>query len=150
MNKVALSLVGIAVVVIVGLYYFQYSQKEVVVVEEEFANRLPTANNMSLKKNNMNMVLFYAPWCGHCKNVMPDWDRLNQNYNNKVIKGKKVNIVKINCDENEKIASHYNIQGYPTIKLLNVNKKGEPTLYDYDDEREYSKIEQFISLMANK
>lgn len=137
----------IVLVLLVGLYYYNYNKP----IEESFnINNLPISNNMSLDKNNMNMVLFYAPWCGHCKTILPDWNKLETHYNNKQINGRKINIVKINCDENTKIATHYDIQGYPTIKLLSINKNGKPSLYDYDDERQYSKIEQFINMMSKK
>ena len=81
---------------------------------------------------------------------MPHWNKLEQNYNNKTINGRKVNIVKINCDENTQIATQYDIQGYPTVKLLSINNKGQPNLYDYDDEREFTKLEQFINMMTKK
>lgn len=133
------------------IYYIYGTTNSTDESEELFTdyNNLATANNMSLEKNNMNVILFYAPWCGYCKEIMPDWDRLYSKYNNKNINNKKVNIVKIDCDENEQIAKQYDIQGYPTIKLLSVNDNGSLKLFDYDDDRSYTKIEQFVGMMAN-
>ena len=113
-------------------------------------NNLAIANNMSLDKNNMNLVLFYAPWCGYCKVLMPDWEKLYNTYDSKTVNNKKVNIVKVNCDENKVMAEQYDIQGFPTIKLLSVNDDGTLKLYDYDDERSFSKIEQFVNIMSTK
>lgn len=142
--------IGIMVIIILvsGIYYYITNNKPV--LESLNMSKLPIANNMSLDKNNMNMVLFYAPWCGHCNTLMPHWNKLEKQYNHQKINGKNVNIVKINCDENSQLATQYDIQGYPTIKLLSINNDGTPVLYDYDDAREYSKIEQFINMMSKK
>ena len=146
-NK-SILIIFLAIIFAMFIYYIYSTTNS---TDELFTdyNNLATANNMSLEKNNMNVILFYAPWCGYCKELMPDWERLYSKYNNKNINNKKVNIVKIDCDENAQIAKQYDIQGYPTIKLLSVNDKGSLKLFDYDDERSYTKIEQFVGLMAN-
>jgi protein disulfide-isomerase-like protein len=63
------------------------------------------------------MVLFYAPWCGHCKSMMGDWEKLEK----KAPNGLK--IVKVNCDEKPEIASSQGVQGFPTIALFKGGKK---------------------------
>lgn len=151
-NKNILILGGLCIILVALLYYFKTKSN---VVSEELEEGLdmknpPIGGNMSLKKNNINLVLFYAPWCGYCKSVMPDWDRINKKFNNQTINNKKINIVKINCDENSQIAEQYDIQGYPTIKLLSSNSNGKLELFDYDDERNFNKLEQFINIMSNK
>ena len=147
-NQILFLTIGLSLVLMAIIYYYQ--NKNTPLEEGLNTNNLPISNNMSLEKNNLNMVLFYAPWCGHCKSLMPHWNKLEQNYNNQTINGRKINIVKINCDENTQIATQYDIQGYPTVKLLSIDNNGKPTLYDYDDEREFSKLEQFINMMSKK
>eukprot|EP00270_Netrium_digitus_P011488 TRINITY_DN3661_c0_g1_i1.p1 TRINITY_DN3661_c0_g1~~TRINITY_DN3661_c0_g1_i1.p1 ORF type:complete len:442 (+),score=115.82 TRINITY_DN3661_c0_g1_i1:93-1418(+) len=63
------------------------------------------------------MVEFYAPWCGHCKSLKPDYLRAAT-----ASKG----IVKfgaVNCDEHKSLASEYGIRGFPTLKIFGKNKK---------------------------
>ena len=143
-----LAIIFIVIVTVVFLFQTFYSVSE----KESFTDysNLSVSDGMSLDKNNINMILFYAPWCGHCKTLMPDWDQLYEKYNKKQMNGKVINIVKINCEENEQIAQQYDIQGYPTIKLLSVNNAGALNLFDYDDERQIGKLEQFINLMTNQ
>ena len=61
---------------------------------------------------DMFMVAFYAPWCGHCKNLLPEWTSAASQ-----LKG-KVKLAKIDATENNQMASRYQIQGYPTIKIF--------------------------------
>ena len=143
-----LAIIFIVIVTVVFLFQTFYAVSE----KESFTDysNLSVSDGMSLDKNNVNMILFYAPWCGHCKTLMPDWNRLYEKYDKKQMNGKVINIVKIDCDANEQIAKQYDIQGYPTIKLLSVNNEGALNLYDYDDERQLGKLEQFINLMTNQ
>lgn len=64
-----------------------------------------------------NMVLFYAPWCPHCKSMMGDWKRLR----NRV--GPKMEVIDVNCDEQPEMAEKYNVNGFPTIILFKNGKK---------------------------
>ena len=55
------------------------------------------------------LVDFWAPWCGHCKQLTPVLEKLVNNKNGKVI------LAKINVDENQGIAGQLNIQSIPTV-----------------------------------
>ena len=64
-----------------------------------------------------SMVLFYAPWCGHCKKVMGDWKKLQTHAPS------HVNIAKVNCDEKPEMAEKHDVKGFPTIILFKSGKK---------------------------
>jgi len=67
--------------------------------------------------SDKSMVLFYAPWCGHCKSMMSDWNKLEA----KAPSGMK--IVKVNCDEKPQVAERHAVKGFPTIILFKGGKK---------------------------
>jgi protein disulfide-isomerase-like protein len=89
-------------------------------------------------KKKPSLCLFYAPWCHHCKNMMPDFDRLKKELN-----GKLCSILKINCDENKELAKQHGIEGFPTIKFLPRGVNAPQWFVDYDGERNYNGMKKF-------
>ena len=59
------------------------------------------------------MVEFYAPWCGHCKQLQPEYVKLAKQLKNVV----KVVAMDASDDKNRAIASKYGVQGFPTLKV---------------------------------
>lgn len=74
-------------------------------------------------KNTMWLVEFYAPWCGHCKNLAPSWELAAKHLKGVV----KVGAVDMTTDES--VGRPYNIQGFPTIKFFG-NSKDSPIAYE--------------------
>ncbi|HKU33767.1 MAG TPA: thioredoxin [Candidatus Nitrosotalea sp.] len=58
-------------------------------------------------------VDFWAEWCGPCRMVGPVVEELAGEY------AGKVNFVKVNVDENNELASKYNVFSIPTLALFN-------------------------------
>lgn len=81
------------------------------------------------------LVEFYAPWCGHCKQLVPIYDQLGENYKD----SETVVIAKMDATINE--LEHTKITSFPTIKLY---KKGDNTAVDYNGERTLEGMTKFI------
>ncbi|CAG5134546.1 unnamed protein product, partial [Candidula unifasciata] len=83
-------------------------------------------------KRNRNFVMFYAPWCGHCKNLAPTWEELGRIYNN--AENSPVIISKVDCTVYKDLCALHNILGFPTLKLFtdggthNIRYKGRRDL----------------------
>ncbi|KAF7804902.1 putative protein disulfide-isomerase A6 [Senna tora] len=57
------------------------------------------------------LVEFYAPWCGHCKKLAPEYKKLGSSFR----KVKSILIGKVDCDEHKSLCNKYGVSGYPTI-----------------------------------
>lgn len=58
------------------------------------------------------LVDFWAEWCGPCKMISPILDEAASDY------GERLNIVKINVDDNTEIPQKYGVRGIPTLLLF--------------------------------
>merc|ERR1712141_444464 len=81
------------------------------------------------------LVEFYAPWCGHCKQLAPTWDKLGEKFADSA----DIVIAKMDSTGNE--LEDIKIQGFPTIKLF---KKGDNKVVDYNGERTLEGFAKFL------
>ena len=75
-----------------------------------------TFDEVVLQSDKPVLVDFWAPWCGPCRQVAPILEEIAGEH------GEKLQVVKINTDENPQIAAKYGVTSIPT---LNVYSGGE-------------------------
>ena len=90
----------------------------------------------TIESNPMVMVKFYAPWCGHCKSLAPEYEKLAQTIKNA---SKNYLLAELDSTVHKKVAERFQIKGYPTLKFF-IN--GIPI--DYDGERKAEPILAFL------
>lgn len=81
-------------------------------------------------------TLFYWKDCGHCKNMMPEWDKFMKSNSNQSVK-----VNKVEKDENPGLMDKMGVSGFPTILLT---KNGE-VVKPYEGERTAEAFQAFIN-----
>jgi len=107
------------------------NEKDVIVLTDD------NFDDMIFNDESMWLVAFYAPWCGHCQKLLPEWVSAATQ-----LRG-TVKLAKIDATENQKMAQRYQIQGYPTIKIFAPGKGKEKTVEEYQGPRDTSGIVQY-------
>jgi len=92
-------------------------------------------DEVALDKTKDVLVEFYAPWCGHCKQLAPIYDKLGEKFKD----SETVVIAKMDSTINE--LEHTKINSFPTIKLF---KKGDNQVVDYTGVRTFEGLEEFV------
>jgi len=84
------------------------------------ALELTDASFEAAKKEHAHLlVLFYAPWCGHCRQLMPDFERAAVTLKSGT---PVVQLAQVDATAETDLAEQYQIRGYPTLKFLTEGK----------------------------
>ena len=89
--------------------------------------------NIETMSNPKELIYFYWDKCGHCKDFTPIWDEFSAKY-----KG-PLKLKKIETKDAGELTKKFNIQGYPTVIL--VNEQGQHK--EFDGERTVQGLEVF-------
>jgi len=85
------------------------------------------------------LVEFYAPWCGHCKSLIPTYEKLATAYS----ADSNIVIAKIDADKHKDIGGRYGVSGFPTLKYFPKDNKASPE--PYEGARELNDLVNFIN-----
>lgn len=101
-----------------------------------------TPDNVDTVLDGSKHVLaeFYAPWCGHCKTLAPEMEKLGETIDKQ--RPADVVVAKANCDAHADICSRFQVRGYPTIKFF---PKGSQQPEDYNKGRTQDDMVAFLN-----
>lgn len=71
---------------------------------------------------DLALIEFYAPWCGHCKSLAPEYEKAAT-----TLKDENISLAKIDCTEEQALCENMEVPGFPTLKVF---KDGEFATYN--------------------
>jgi protein disulfide isomerase family A protein 3 len=84
------------------------------------------------------LVMFYAPWCGHCKRLKPEYAKAAELLKND---DPPIALAKVDCTEaGKKICERHSVSGYPTLKIFRNGEMAQ----EYNGPREAAGIVKYM------
>lgn len=91
-----------------------------------------------LRDNRQTMIEFYAPWCGHCKKLAPEYEKAAKD-----LAPSSVRLGQVDATEEKEIATRYNVKGFPTLMWFEDGQQAE-----YDGGRTAEGIVEWVTSMT--
>ncbi|XP_063980859.1 protein disulfide-isomerase A3 [Diachasmimorpha longicaudata] len=91
-----------------------------------------------LDRHEHTLVMFYAPWCGHCKRLKPEYAKAAEELTGN---DPPITLAKVDCTEaGKETCTKYGVSGYPTLKIFSKSEM----VSEYNGPREASGIAKYM------
>ena len=119
--------------------YFSYTSYIKPMISEHKLNKEFINKNID-NSEDILVMYFYTDWCPYCKKAKPEWDKFRSYVDNKNKSiDYTINTVSVNCDESKSVADKYEVDGYPTVKLIYKDK-----VHDFDAKVTKDNLVEFL------
>jgi thiol-disulfide isomerase/thioredoxin len=144
MSSTTLVIIGIILLFsVISIVYYIYYVSPTMKPKYSHNNEESMGGNGS-SSHEAELLFFYTDWCPHCKTAKPIWGEVKSEFENKTVNGYHITFTEIDCSnetaEVEQMMNKYNVEGYPTIKLL---KDGQ--VIEYDAKPSKDTLTQFLN-----
>jgi protein disulfide-isomerase A1 len=89
-----------------------------------------------IKNHDKILIEFYAPWCGHCKKLTPEYAKAAEKL---ATLDQPIALAKVDATESKELATRFEIKGFPTLKWF-VNQEPQ----DYQGGRTADEIVNWV------
>lgn len=97
---------------------------------------------------NINAILYYANWCGHCQRFKPEWERFTEKVNNEFAG----NVTVKSIEDSEisgglPVVDGHQIRGYPTV-VFDVKSDNNSKQFEYNGKRNADALMEFTKSLS--
>lgn len=99
-----------------------------------------------IRPHLLQILEFYAPWCGHCQNLKPAYEKAARSLDG------LAHVAAVDCDDdaNKPFCGMHGVKGFPTLKIVRPGKKaGRPVVEDYQGPRTATGIVEAVTAKIN-
>jgi len=154
MNRSATSLLATALLLVVTCASLLVSSYAITEPNYDKGVLVLSADNfeISLAQHKHVLVEFYAPWCGHCKKLAPEWAKAGKHFAKKWKANEFENVALAKMDMTQEgdavkaISAKYGVEGFPTLKLFTDGEVAQ----EYSGGREWKDIAAFMRLQSKE
>jgi thiol-disulfide isomerase/thioredoxin len=143
-KKFFLALFLILLFIAIGMYVYKNHIKKKIsknyVDNKEFVDKESKENKENKENKHADLYFFYTDWCPHCKTDMPIWNKFKNKVGSNSVNGVKINFINVDCGKDPGTAAKYEVEAYPTIKLVYDGK-----VIEYDAKTEIETLNEFLN-----
>ncbi|KAL3080297.1 hypothetical protein niasHS_012402 [Heterodera schachtii] len=90
-----------------------------------------------IQQHDIALAEFYAPWCGHCKKLAPEYEKAATKLKNN---DPPIPLIKVDCTAEKETCDKFGVSGFPTLKIF---RKGHVSS-EYDGPRDAEGIVKYM------
>ena len=129
--------------VIISVLYIYYTQIKPLSVKSYKPNK-EFVGHIDKYSKQVDLYYFYTKWCPYCKKSKPEWEATKEEYKIKKVNGYTINFIEIDCEEDSATADKFDIEGYPTIKLIK-----DTQVIEYNAKVDRTSLDLFLKEMIH-
>ncbi|CAH1183258.1 unnamed protein product [Phaedon cochleariae] len=95
---------------------------------------------MRKPKEELWIVDFFAPWCGPCQKLGPQWRKLAK----QVADIPEIKVAQVDCVASAELCDSQNVRSYPAVRLYPIGSKGLSSVAIYNGNRDASNLKRWV------